>query len=224
MRTAHLALRSVVVIALLLIGAPASSQEDGSCRCFTFNGEGQAGNTAFDMSFDNKCGASVTFYYWRERGNSQDGHRQSAYVQPGSHTERCNGSRDFICTNIIKTLVDCSRAQSPSQEQTRQNSHKSEPRQQPSPAPVPAPVPGKATERPVAPKSSTPFGPMTESQHRTFITCGEETCLPTMNNETTGCIQLLKQHRNAESSSCALKSRARFDECMQICANKARDW
>src|SRR5262249_51582397 len=71
-------------------------------RCFIFNGEDVVSSSAFDMKFTNNCGVPIDFRYWRK-----DGTRHSVLVQPGPHTERCNGSRQEICTEITGSEWEC---------------------------------------------------------------------------------------------------------------------
>ncbi len=102
---------AIVGLIILFFARGVAAQDE--CRCFHYDGETQAGTTAFDMQFTNQCGKEVTVYYWRQVGKDQDGKRGIVWAKPGTHTDRCNGTREWICTPIVNMEFICPQQGSP---------------------------------------------------------------------------------------------------------------
>jgi hypothetical protein len=110
-----------VSLVVVLSASETRAQDDWCSRCFTYDGETQVSDSAFDMQFTNQCGKEVTVNYWRKPGRDQDGKRRIVWAKTGTHTVRCNGSRDWICTSIVNVEFVCPQqtAEGPSRSDTR---------------------------------------------------------------------------------------------------------
>lgn len=110
-----------LVSLLLLSGA---ARGDPWCeKCFVYEGETEISSSAFDMHFQNNCNVNVDFYYWRQPGKDTGGERRVEFVNPGSHTVTCNGSRSWLCTPVQRYTWIC---HAPSQSKTESSKSKSE--------------------------------------------------------------------------------------------------
>lgn len=97
-----------------------SKDDDWCSRCFVAKDEVQIGNTAFDRTYTNSCGGPVSVHYWRAPGKDVPVSEHD-FVEPGTHTKRCNGSRAWMCTPITKVDWQC-----PSQPETKKTGKKIE--------------------------------------------------------------------------------------------------
>jgi hypothetical protein len=200
-----------VAIALFSIAEPALSQDqdEGRCRCFAYLGEKQVRDSAFDMSFDNKCKDAIDFHYWRQPNEDHTGgDRQSAFVERGTHSVRCNGSRTRLCTPVVRTEWECSSGTGTQSPSASPNSSES--------ADTPAaPVPAGSTQL-------TPWGAMTSAQFARFQRCVRGKCSATMFARNAACQTLFDRHRDQEGTACVKKTVDFGDACRNDCANSVR--
>ncbi|SEC01324.1 cell envelope integrity protein TolA [Bradyrhizobium erythrophlei] len=83
-------------------------KDDTWCkRCFVYNGEQQVSSSAFDKTAVNNCGVPITLKYRRQVGDGVGKGDETWSVGTGAHSDRCNGSRKWLCTPIESYSWEC---------------------------------------------------------------------------------------------------------------------